>query len=392
MPEGLGQRRPLHGAIRDIFGPSALVPALRGPHGGHRNETRRFALITLLVVVVLVGLLVAMAAKRSQGAGEPADRRVLTAADLQRATESGVVTADQAAALLALAAARPPPARAGGRAPRVVPVAAEIVGYLGAVLAMIGAATLVGQFWEDMASWSRLALIGSLAVGLWGAGAVVDESADAALWRLRGFLWLLSSAAAAFFAGLLGADVFEWDHEPVAVFVGSATALYAGSLWRLRDRPAQHLAFVAGVIAALAGASAWFDGPGMVGLVLWAFGAVWLVLGWRRIVVPAAIALVAAPGLMLVAAGVTGGSWESLAPLFGLVTAAGLLAGGTVLKEFLITGVGVAGVFVYLPMSGAEYFGETIGVPIVLLATGVLLIVLMVMLLRGGAGRRPSLQ
>jgi hypothetical protein len=343
-------------------------------------------------VVVLVGLLVAMAAKRSQGAGEPADRRVLTAADLQRATESGVVTADQAAALLALAAARPPPARAGGRAPRVVPVAAEIVGYLGAVLAMIGAATLVGQFWEDMASWSRLALIGSLAVGLWGAGAVVDESADAALWRLRGFLWLLSSAAAAFFAGLLGADVFEWDHEPVAVFVGSATALYAGSLWRLRDRPAQHLAFVAGVIAALAGASAWFDGPGMVGLVLWAFGAVWLVLGWRRIVVPAAIALVAAPGLMLVAAGVTGGSWESLAPLFGLVTAAGLLAGGTVLKEFLITGVGVAGVFVYLPMSGAEYFGETIGVPIVLLATGVLLIVLMVMLLRGGAGRRPSLQ
>lgn len=349
-------------------------------------------MIGLVVLVVLVVLLVAMAAKRPPGAGEPADRRVLTTADLQRATEAGVVTADQAAALLALAAAPPPPARAGGRALRGAPIAVEIVGYLGAVLAMIGAATLVGQFWDDMTSWSRLVLIGSLAVGLWGAGAVVDESADAVLWRLRGFLWLLSSAAAAFFAGLLGADVFEWGSEPVALFVGTVTALYAGSLWRLRDRPAQYLAFVAGVIAALAGASAWIDGPGMVGLVLWAFGAVWVVLGWRRIVEPAAIALVAGPGLMLVAAGVTGGSWEWLAPLFGLVTAAGLLAGGTVLKEFLITGVGVAGVFVYLPMSGAEYFGETIGVPIVLLATGVLLIVLMVLLLRRGAGPRPLLQ
>ena len=87
--------------------------------------------------------------------------------------------------------------------------------------------------------------------------------------------------------------------------------LHAGSLWRLRYRPAQYLAFVAGIIAASAGACAWIDGPGIVGLVL--------------------------------------------------------------------------------PMSGAEYFGETIGVPIVLLATGVLLIVLMVLLLHRGTGHRPLL-
>jgi hypothetical protein len=95
---------------------------------------------------------------------------------------------------------------------------------------------------------------------------------------------------------------------------------------------------------------------------------------------------------MLVAAGVTGGSWEWLAPLSGLATAAGLLAGGTVVKEFLLTGIAVAGVFVYLPMSAAEYFGETIGVPIVLLTSGTLLIGLMVVLLHRGAGPRPSPQ
>jgi hypothetical protein len=130
------------------------------------------------------------------------------------------------------------------------------------------------------------------------------------------------------------------------------------------------------------------DGPAMVGLVLWAFGLAWLVLGWRRLVVPAVIALVAAPSLMLVAAGVTAGSWNAFAPMFGLLTAVGLFAMGTVVREFLITGVGVAGIFVYLPMSGAEYFGETIGVPIVLLLSGLLLILVMLYLLRRGAGPR----
>lgn len=343
-------------------------------------------MIGLLVVVVVVVLVVTLAARRSSDSVSSVDRRVVTAADLERAAEAGIVSGEQAAALLALVDARPRHADGVQRAQRGPSVAIELVGYTGAVLAMIGAGTLVGQYWDDMASWSRLALVGSLAAGLWGAGAVVDESADAVLWRLRGFLWFLSSAAVAFFAGLLGADVFTWSPEPVAAFVGTVTALHAGSTWQLRDRPAQHLAFLAGVIAALAGASAWVDGPGLVGVVLWALGLGWLVLGWRRLVEPADVALVVAPGLMLVAAGITGGSWESAAPLLGLVTAAALLAGGSIQREFLVTGVGVAGVFVYLPMSGAEYFGDTIGVPIVLLVTGALLIALMVLLLRRGAG------
>jgi hypothetical protein len=348
-------------------------------------------MIALALVVVLVVLLIVLAARRWPEAEGPAERPVVSPADLQRATAAGVVTAPQAAALLALAARRPSLPRGGREATTGMPVAAEIAGYLGAVLAMTGASVLVAQFWSDMASWSRLTLIGSLAAGLWAAGAVVDESAGPVSWRLRGFLWLLSSAAAAFLAGLLGADVFDWAAEPVAVLAGVVTVAHAGSLWRRRDRPAQYLAVVAGVIAALAGAGGWIDGPGLVGLVLWGVGAAWLWLGWRRLVLPEEIALVGAPALMLVAAGVTGGSWESFAPLFGLVTAGGLLGAGILLKEFLMTGAGVAGGFAYLPMAGAEYFGETVGVPVVLLTAGVLLILLMVVLLRRGAGPRPLL-
>jgi hypothetical protein len=345
-------------------------------------------MVGLGVVVVVLILVVVVAATRSSRPHVRSGSGAVTANDLQKATEAGIITSDQAAALIALAHGAP----AGGQAverTRGARVAVEIVGYLGAILAMVGAATLVGQFWDDLPSWSRFVLVGSLAVGLFGAGAVVDESADAVQWRLRGFLWLLSSAAVALFAGLLGADAFDWRREAVAVLVGSATAVQAAALWRLGDRPAQHLACCGGVIAALAGAGAWIDGPAMIGLALWGFGALWLVLGYRKVLPPSIVALVAAPVLLLVAAAVTGGSWEKFAPVFGLATAAGLFVGGTVLKEFLVTGVGVAGVFVYLPMSGAEYFGESIGLPVVLLVTGALLILVMVLLIRRGPGSRP---
>ncbi len=329
--------------------------------------------VLVIILFVAVG---AAVAKRTTRSAAPDERRGITAAQLQRATEAGIVTADQATALLTMApiAASPHPVRLGGW--RGVPAAAEIFGYLGAVLAIVGAATLVGQFWADLARWSRLALIGLLALGLWGAGVAVDESAGAVFWRLRGFLWLVSSGAVAFFAGLVGADVFEWEPAPVAILVGATTALYAAALWRRRDRPAQHLAFVGGAVATLAGFGASIDGPGTVGLLLWAFGGIWLLLGRRGIVVPAFVALVVSPGIMLAAAGVTAGSWEWFAPAFGLVTAAGLLVAGTTLDETLITAVGVLGVFVFLPMAGAEYFGEAIGVPIVLLVAGALLIAL----------------
>ena len=94
-----------------------------------------------------------------------------------------------------------------------VSVVVELLGYLGGVLAIIGAVLLAARFWQDLATWTRLSLLGVVAAALWAAGAMVHEHADPALWRLRGVLWLLSSAAVAFFAALFAADVLELSGE-----------------------------------------------------------------------------------------------------------------------------------------------------------------------------------
>jgi hypothetical protein len=62
--------------------------------------------IAIAVVVWSVVVLLALVARRAPGADEPGGRRVPTVADLQRAVETGVVTANQAAALLPAQGAR----------------------------------------------------------------------------------------------------------------------------------------------------------------------------------------------------------------------------------------------------------------------------------------------
>jgi hypothetical protein len=116
----------------------------------------------------------------------------------------GLLTQDQTTAILAAEHARAPRPPAPTRP---VSVMAELLGYLGGILAIIGAVLLAARFWQDLASWTRLTLLGLVAAALWAAGAMVHEHADPALWRLRGVLWLLSSGAVAFFAALFAAEV-----------------------------------------------------------------------------------------------------------------------------------------------------------------------------------------
>jgi hypothetical protein len=85
----------------------------------------------------------------------------------------------------------------------------------------------------------RLTLLGLVAAALWAAGAAVHEHANPALWRLRGVLWLLSSAAVAFLAAArFAADVLELSDEAMALVAGLASAIHAGLLWWRRPRPA----------------------------------------------------------------------------------------------------------------------------------------------------------
>jgi hypothetical protein len=93
----------------------------------------------------------------------------------------------------------------------------------------------------------RLTLLGLVAAALWAAGAAVHEHANPALWRLRGVLWLLSSAAVALLAARFAADVLELSDEAMALVAGLTSATHAVLLWWRRPRPRQQLACLAGV-------------------------------------------------------------------------------------------------------------------------------------------------
>lgn len=340
--------------------------------------------MVLIVVVVLAMILLVAMSNRGRLATAAPHARAVADARIREAVSRGIITQEQADAIERTVVT--PPAtehrRTGG--------AVEALAYVGAALAVVGVATLVAQFWSDLATWSRLTLVGAVAVILTVAGFFVDETAAASLWRLRQVLWFLASGAIALVAGLAAADAFEWGGAAVAISVGTATVVHASALWQLRDRPAQHLACVAGAAAVVGGIAAWAKSPSLAGFALVGFGALWALAGRHDLVPPKEVALVLGTLGCAVGPALLAGDWAGAAPIAGCVVAGALLVAGARLHEFVFTGVGVAAVLAYVPWTVVHYFAGTIGVPVVLLVTGLALVAAMLVLIRReGMGGRP---
>jgi hypothetical protein len=348
------------------------------------------ALIILAAVAAIVVAVSSAQRRTAPGGRAPAPAGTASrAADdrLGRAVEAGIITAEQAAAVLALepSAGGPSPVRA--RAGTATSPGTEILGYLGAVLAMAGVITLVAQFWDDLTTASRLLLLGGASAGFLVAGLFVREGGDDAVLRLRGFLLLLSTGALAGFAGLLGADALDWAPESVTRLVGAGVAVQSGALWARRDtRPAQHLTTYGGLVAVVAATVADVGEPALVGVALWTLGAAWLVAGWRGLLPPPLLPEVLGSFTALVSCTILADWWEGAAPLAGLATAVALLAAGVRGDRSVITGAGVLGILVFLPSAIVYFFGDTVGVPVAFLLVGGLLLVLALRHLRPGGG------
>lgn len=297
-------------------------------------------------LILLVGVIVAVvvAAARSHdprghgaiGSATPPGGSDLEAL-LRRWVEAGLLSEEQPAAIVEyershLAAPGAPATVVSGPAPpsagRRIPVVAEALGYIGGLLAVIGVGLIVSQYWPDASMATRLALSGLGAAGLLGAGALVREDEDPAFARLRGFLWLGSTALAALFAGVVAVDGFDVGSGQVAVLVlvcGATVAVVGGLLWMGRERPLQQLACLGGAVAAVGGLVAELASVGTVGLALWAVGALYLVLGlWRRTSLPLLTEAVGAI-VVVIGASTTVGEWTAFGLAFQVLTALGLV-------------------------------------------------------------------
>jgi hypothetical protein len=304
---------------------------------------------------------------------------------LERAVLARILSAEQAQAVLAAERARGENSSPGRRLP-----VAEALGYLGGLLALSGAVTLVLQYWREVPIAGRLGLLAAVAAATWLVGARIGDGSAPALIRLRGALWFASSAAVAAFAGQVAWDVAHAGESAAWLSAGAAAAVHAALLWRWRDRPAQHLACLAGVLMAVGGAASLVGGAGALGLTIAAAGVVWAAAGWLRLLRPEVMALVGGGVAVLTGAGITVGDWSDAAPLLGLAAAVVLLAVGVGTDRTPLTVVGLVGGFGYLPWTVGHFFADSLGVPLAMLLCGVALLSATLVVLRRTARGVPA--
>ena len=116
------------------------------------------------------------------------------------------------------------------------------------------------------------------------------------------------------------------------------------------------------------------------GLGFFVLGVAWLALTWRRIVTPTRTGYAIAAILILLIAFPE--SSDIPWPLLGVGAGLGLVAASVRLDQAVLLGIGVAGLFVYIPMTVFELFGDSLGVPVALLITGLVLLGLVMLAAR----------
>lgn len=312
----------------------------------------------------------ALHAGRDRARPAPPENTALTNA-LQRWLAAGLITPTQATAIdaheasLELAAASPPTASTSVPRRRI-PVAAEALGYLGGTLGIVGLTLLMSRYWPDMPTVGRLALTGGSAILSAVGGYLVHEVVDPAFTRLRWFLWLVSTAAAALFAGVLAARAFDADAASTIAFaVSLMVAVQNGIFWAGRPRPAQQLLALVGSMVAVGTLCIQFSPSEVCGSVLWVAGACVLVVGLlhRTTFPPLTIGVGAAS--MVVGAVIASQPMPSAAALFAVATTLGLLALATApltIGDFadrvMLTVVGAMGAVQTVPITVAHFTNE----------------------------------
>lgn len=253
----------------------------------------------------------------------------------------------------------------------------EGLGYVGGILILIATGIIAGQYFADLGRTGRLAVTGVAAVALLGSGHLVRAApARPAAGRLRSVLWVLAVAAVAFFLGLLADETFGWTGEEVTFLAASGAAVVGLSLWRRHRWLLQQVAVVAALAVANGSGVAAYLGDGDValsGLAIWGVGGVWLMLGWGRHVRPRYATDLLGGIVVTIGAQVT--MHHDWGAALAVATAAGLLVTGVRLRALVLLGVGSVATLTVVPGVMQRYFPDTLGAPLALLATGILLVV-----------------
>jgi len=263
-----------------------------------------------------------------------------------------------------------------------VPLLAEALGYLGAALAAAAFFALIGPRWGEMDQAVRLAILTAAAAVTFAGGWPIRNDDDPALRRLSGILWTLSVGAV---AGLL-AQAFvpeEIGDRPWAFFViALGAAGYARLLQVLRPFAPLQVAVFLATLGVFGGAAVWatetgatwFDrSPWWFGVVTLAVSTAWIFAGRAGVMLPQRAAYaIGAAGAVISPTFVS--DPPALALWLGIAVSIGLIGASVVLRHSGVLALGALGLFGYLTGTIGYYLADTVGVPAVLLLSGVVLV------------------
>ncbi len=305
---------------------------------------------------------------------------------LDRWIAAGLIDSHQASRIEAAEQTRAPvPGPAAGQPRRRLPLVAEVLGYLGAVLAATAIAVALRQVWKHVPPSAWLAFTAVLAVGMLVAGALVRAEADPAFARLRSVLWLLATASAAAFATVLTTKFLHLSDTSVALWAETAWLVCAIPLWWRTRSPVQQAAAFGGAIALT---ETGLDqivphaGPFAYGLALWILAVSWGAAVARGYLMPRITGLLLAGIGALVGATIAMSADNPLGPVLALLTVAGLLAAGIVAHRVLLIAIGAAGTLFVIPAAANRYLPGSLAAPLAVATVGLVLFTIAMWLAR----------
>jgi|GEM_PF-5318780 hypothetical protein len=276
--------------------------------------------------------------------------------------------------------------------------AAEIAGYLGAVFVALSAAVFLSQTWESYSLPIQASLLAGIAVvtGVIAAAVLRGRSTSVegrqTRRRLTGTLMVASGVTAGMAVGVV------LDDPEVAALIGMAplTALViCGIGYLMAPTAIGQLGLLAAAVATVMSTAQATSEENLVagGLVVMGIGAAWAGLERRgllreRTLALAIAGLTALAGAQIVLGGAEGSTaGRVLAYVLTALVAAACLAGYASRQAWPLLVTGVLATAVVVPEVLSEWFADSIGLPGLLLASGLTLLAASLVGLR--VGRRP---
>ena len=295
---------------------------------------------------------------------------------LERWLADGIITDEQADMMIHSVLESDAPDRSSRG--RRIPLVAEILGYVGAALAIWAILFIVAEQWASLEHWAQAALFGALSFALFAGGRVLLWSEEPAFARLSSVLWAGSVIALGGAMWVLFDPIGGFSVEATGTMIGLGAALVAFAMYRLQRSILQHIALYVSVLVALnflvtlAADLEVFA----YGLLVWGIGLVWALVSRAQLLPPGTLGMTIGAISMFYGAQMIsfGSDIEALGIWLGLATAALFAAGGVALQEKPALIIGALGIFWFVPQAMFHFFGETFGGMIGLFLSGLAIV------------------